>query len=231
MALVTALTVIKGAMLRVGVLDPIETPTAEQSAVCLDALNGLLDGLQTSGLGTVNNQEVVASMVGGAQTLTIGPLQQIDIPRPVEVVGVYCRLMSLDHPADIISKEMWDSIDYKSLGASWPTVCWYDGGIPTGALHFWPIPAQTTEVHVTVNAALQPYAAVTASQLMPQGLQRALTLSLAVEIAPIFGLQPSPLLLRDASNSMRVYKRTRAEVPQLDQPRRMTRLGGFLSGL
>jgi hypothetical protein len=29
-------------------------------------------------------------------------------------------------------------------------------------------------------------------------------------------MQPTPQLLRDASNAMRVYKRTRAEVPQLD---------------
>lgn len=231
MALVTALDIIKGAMLRVGVLDPIEQPTAEQTAVCLDALNALLDGLQTEPLTSTNNAELVATMVGGSQTLTIGPGQQVDIPRPVDIAGVYCRLGGIDYAAELVSKAEYDAITVKAIGTSWPLVCWYDGNLPTGALHFWPAPSATVEVHVTINAQLQDYKLATDAQLMPQGARRALTLALAVEICPIFGAPPSPQLERDSSSAMRSLKRARADIPETTPAPRLTRLGGFLSGL
>jgi hypothetical protein len=214
MALTSALEVIKGALLRVGVLDPIEAPTAEQTAVCLDALNGLIDTMQTSALSGIGPVEYVASVTGGA--VTIGPTGQIDVPRPLLIAGAYCRIAGTDYPVEVIGKQEWDSIDLKALGSTWPDVCWYDDAMPTGTVRFWPIPAGTVEMHLTVTESLQPFATALTSQHLGQGLKRALALALALEVSPIFGMQPTPQLLRDAANAMRVYKRTRAEVQQLD---------------
>ena len=213
MALTPALEVIKGAMLRVGVLDPIEAPTAEQVAVCLDALNGLIDAMQASPLSGIGQVEYVASGTAGA--VTIGPAGQIDVPRPLLIAVAYCRIAGTDYPVEIISKAEWDAIDIKTLGSTWPEVCWYDDAMPIGTVRFWPVPAGTVEVHLTVTEQLQPFGTVHTSQHLGQGFKRALVLSLALEVCPIFGAQPTPQLLRDASNAMRVYKRTRAEVPQL----------------
>lgn len=214
MALTSALEVIKGALLRVGVLDAIETPTAEQTAVCLDALNGLIDTMQTSPLSGIGPVEYVASVTAGA--VTIGPSGQIDVPRPLLIAGAYCRIDGTDYPVEIISKAEWDAIDLKALGATWPEVCWYDDAMPIGTVRFWPVPDGTVEVHLTVTEQLQPFGTAHTSQHLGQGLKRALQLALALEVLPIFGVQPTPQLLRDAANAMRVCKRTRAEVPQLD---------------
>lgn len=214
MALTSALEVIKGAMLRVGVLDPIEAPTAEQTAVCLDALNGLIDTMQTSALSGIGQVEYVASVTAGA--VTIGPTGQIDVPRPLLIAGAYCRIAGIDYPVEVISKQEWDAIDIKSLGSTWPEVCWYDDAMPIGTIHLWPVPSAPVRLHVTVADMLMPFDTAHTSQHLGQGLKRALVLSLALEVCPIFGAQPTPQLLRDASNAMRVYKRTRADVPQLD---------------
>lgn len=214
MALTSALEVIKGAMLRVGVLDPIEAPTAEQVAVCLDALNGLIDTMQTSALSGIGQVEYVASVTAGS--VTIGPTGQIDVPRPLLIAGAYCRISGIDYPVEVIIKQEWDSIDIKALGSTWPEVCWYDDAMPIGTVRFWPIPVGAVEVHLTVTDQLLPFGTAHTSQHLGQGLKRALVLSLALEVCPIFGAQPTPQLLRDASNAMRAYKRTRADVPQLD---------------
>lgn len=213
MALTSALEVIKGALLRVGVLDPIEAPTAEQTAVCLDALNGLIDTMQTSTLSGIGPVEYVASVAAG--TVTIGPSGQIDVPRPLSIAGAYCRVAGIDRAIEVISKAEWDAIDIKALGSTWPDVCWYDDAMPIGIVRFWPVPTGIVEMHLTVTESLQSFASALASQHLGQGLKRALILTLALEVSPIFGMQPTPQLLRDASNAMRVYKRTRAEVPQL----------------
>lgn len=213
MALTSALEVIKGAMLRIGVLDPIEVPTAEQTAVCLDALNGLIDTMQTSTLSGIGPVEYVASVTAG--TVTIGPSGQIDVPRPLSIASAYCRVARIDRKIDVISKAEWDAIDIKALGSTWPDVCWYDGTMPIGTIYLWPLPLNTIQLHVTVADMLLPFGTAHTSQHLGQGLKRALVLSLALEVCPIFGTQPSPQILRDASNAMRAYKRTRADVPQI----------------
>lgn len=213
MALTSALEVIKGAMLRVGVLDPIETPTAEQTAVCLDALNVLIDTLQTSALSAHGQVEYIATVSGGSTT--IGPAGHIDVPRPLALQGVHCRIAGIDYPVEIISKAEWDAIDIKALGSTWPEVCWYDDAMPIGTIHLWPVPSNPVRLHVTVADMLLPFGTAHTSQHLGQGLKRALVLSLALEVCPIFGAQPTPQILRDASSAMRVYKRTRADVPQM----------------
>lgn len=228
MALTSALDVIKGAMLRVGVLDPIEAPTAEQTAVSLDALNSIIDGLRTSALSGIGPVEYVASVTAGA--VTIGPSGQIDVPRPLLIAGAYCRVAGIDRPIDVISKQEWDAIDIKSLGSTWPDVCWYDDAMPIGTVKFWPVPSGTVEVHLKVTESLQPFGTAHTSQHLGQGLKRALILALALEVSPIFGMQPTPQLLRDASNAMRSYKRTRADVPQLDISNTASNEAQFMAG-
>lgn len=228
MALTSAIDIIRAAMLRIGALDPIETPTAEQVAVSLDALNSIIDGLQTSSLSGVGPVEYVASVTAGA--VTIGPTGQIDVPRPLLIAGAYCRVAGIDRSIEVIGKDEWDAIDIKALESTWPDACWYDDAMPVGTVRFWPVPAGAVEVHLTVPEQLQQFGTAHTSQHLGQGLKRALILALAIEAAPSFGLQPAPQLLRDASNAMRAYKRTRAEVPQLDIINITSKEAQFIAG-
>lgn len=231
MSSVQAMTLIRGALARIGVLDPFETPGNEQIATCLDALNAILDANQLSPGMASNNSESVVTLAGSAQSLTIGPSLQIDVPRPVRVVSAYARLGNIDQPIRPVDKAEWDGILIKGLGASWPEVCWYDGGLPTGTVYFWPLPSAPVEIHITTLTMLQPFASSTDSQQMPQGMQRALTLMLATDVAPMFGLSVDPRLEQQAVNAVRLLRRAASSVPQLDTgPRMSSRLGRFLAG-
>ena len=220
MAAVTANSIIRSALLRAGVLDPIESPAAEQVAVCLDSLNGLIEQMQQSRPGAIGYAETVAVLPAAATHLTVGPGQTIDIPRPVHVLSAFARVGGKDYPVQTISRQEWERISDKSHSSDRPTVMWWDQGMPAGKLYLWPLSGSGVEMHITTLAHLQPYTAATQAQQLPQGLRRVLELALAVDICPLFGVQPSPLLVRDAAAADRAYRRAHHEVPELihDEP-------------
>ena len=215
MTAVTANSIIRSALLRAGVLDPIESPAAEQVAVCLDALNGLIEQMQQSRPGAIGYTETVAALPAAAAYLTVGPGQTIDIPRPVHVLSAFARVAGQDCPVQIISRQEWEWISDKSRASDRPTVMWWDQGQPAGRLYLWPLSGPGVEMHITTLTHPQPYTASTQAQQLPPGLRRVLELALAVDICPLFGVQPSPLLARDAAAADRAYRRAHHEVPEL----------------
>lgn len=233
MAQVTALSMIYRAMREIGALDVIGTPSAEETAVCLDALNDLIDTWSTQPQAAYNNHELTVSLPSGTASLTIGPGQQINVERPLRIEMAYARYFNIDRViTSIEDKAQWDAILIKDLGTSWPEVLWYDGGLPTGNVYFWPRPSGTVDLHITVLNYVGQYALATDSQELSRGYKRALELALAVEIAPQFNLPlPANLELR-AAQALKLVKRANHNTPELEiGERRSARLGRFLAGL
>lgn len=229
--LVSADTIIRSALRRIGAIDAIETPSAEQVSVALDALNTIIDATKNEPFGASNNSEIVITLPAMTGTLTIGPGQQIDIQRPVRVESAYTRLGNLDQTVDVVEKEDYDALLIKGLGTSWPEMVWYDGGLPTGALHFWPLPASPVELHLTVLSQIQPFASSTEEQEFRPGAKMVYELRLAIDLCDLFMLPvPASMPLRLA-NAERAFKRAFAQTPNLDiGQRKSSRLGRFLAG-
>lgn len=228
----TANQIIKRACLEIGAVDVTETVGGDEAQVCLDALNDLIDSWSTGPQAAYNNQEIVVSMAPSTFGLTIGPGQQIDTIRPLRIESAYARYNNLDRPIDVIEdKTDWDSILIKTLGTSWPEALWYDGGLPTGNVYFWPQPSGTVELHITVLKYVGQFAQLTTDQTLSRGYKRALELNLAVEVADIFKLTASPSLVRRAALAYRAIRRANSVVPELEiGKRRASRLGKFLGG-
>ncbi len=233
MALVSALSMIKRAMREIGAVDVVATPSAEETAVCLDALNDLIDTYATEPQAAYNNQEVVVTIPSGAQSMTIGPGQQIDIVRPLRIEMAYARYYNLDRQIDVIEdKSVWDSILIKGLGTSWPEVLWYDGGLPTGKVYFWPKPSASIELHLTVLNYATGFETAADEQELSRGYKRALELNLAVEISSQFQLPVSADLAARAYGALKAIKRANHNTPQLEiGEQRSSRLGSFLAGI
>lgn len=228
----TANQIITRAMREIGALDVTVSADGDEADACLDTLNSLIDSWVTNPSTAYNNQEVTITLPSGTASRTIGLGQQINVVRPARIESAYARYSNLDRPIEIVEKEQYDSILIKTLGTSWPEVLWYDGGLPTGNVYFWPIPAATIDVHLTVLNYLAEFSALTTDQTLSRGTRRALELNLAVEIAPQFNLPVSPNLERRASGALRALKRMNSVVPELDTtPHRSARLGRFLAGL
>lgn len=200
---------------------------------CFSALNSLIDTWGTDPQAAYNNQEIVVTMPPGTQSLTIGPGKQIDCVRPLRIELAYTRFGNIDRVTDILDdKSDWDQIIIKDLGTSWPEVLWYDGGLPTGNVYFWPKPSGTVELHLTVLNYLAEYTDPNQAQTLSRGYKRALELNLAVETAPLFSLEASISLQRNAANAYRSLRRANSTVPDMDiGERRSSRLGRFLAGI
>lgn len=228
----TANQIIKRACLEIGAIDVTETVGGDEAQVCLDALNGLVESWGTMPQAAYNNQEIVVTMAPSTFGMTIGPGQQIDTSRPLRIESAYARYNNLDRPIEVIEdKAEWDSILIKQLGTSWPEALWYDGGLPTGNVYFWPQPSGTVTLHLTVLNYVSNFDDLTTDKVLSKGYERALALNLAIEIAGMFKLEPTPSLNRRASLAFRAIRRANSVVPEMEiGGRRASRLGKFLAG-
>ena len=227
----SALQIIRPALRKIGAIDATETPDAEQTAVALECLNGLIDSWQVQSATAINSVEKVVTLAANTTSMTIGPGLTVDIERPFRVESCYARIHNIDRPVHVVSKQQYDQVVLKDLGTSWPEMLWYDGGIPTGNLYFWPRANAGVEVHITLLRYVAAFDDANDSQELPQGHKRALTLALAVEVAPEFALEPSNSLQKQAALAYRSITRANYQVPELDgETRVQARLGQFLSG-
>lgn len=214
----TALSYIEAAMGGLGLLRAGETVAAEDAALGLLRLNLLLDAWENEGLfgyATTNN---VFTLPASATSRTIGAAQQINMVRPLRLLsGSFSRLSGIDYPLEPVTEGEYNAISLKSsYQLIAPAVCFYDGGVPTGIVYFWPAPASAVEVHLITPTAKTTAANTTTDLVHPPGYQRAIARQLALEIASDFGVEPSVSLRRDAANSKRAINRTNSRVPQLD---------------
>lgn len=211
----TALTLITNAMQEIGAIGAGETPTGDDTALCLDALNQLLDSWRLDNLLIFTSSKVTASLPANTSSLTIGTGLQLNTARPVRIeVGSYITASGLDLALDQVNEKDYNDIVLKGINGPWPAVFWYDTGFPTANVFFWPRGACTVNLIVQTPLSTLPLSTTTFS--MPPGYQRALSLTLAEEIAPKFERKVSELTMTKAANARRNVKRMNFIVPQLE---------------
>lgn len=229
----TALDIIRPALRRINAIGATEQPSARQISVALEALNGLIDTASVMPQAAVNDTELVFTLPAGAQSMTIGVGMDINTPRPFRIDSAYSRVQGLDQPMDVATKQVYDSVDQKTIGSTWPQLLYYDQGLPTGKVYFWPVADSNLEVHITVLSPLAAYADATTAQVLPGGFQRWLTLATAVEVAPAFQLPVSNLLMQQMQLAYDALTAQNLTVPELDlggSPTITTRKGSFIAG-
>jgi hypothetical protein len=107
----------------------------------------------------------------------------------------------------IINQQQYDGIAVKTVTSSYPQVMWINTNYPNVDLHVYPVPTRALEWHfISVEELNQP--ATLSTQLhFPPGYLRAFRYNLACEMAPEFGVEPSPTVSRIAMASKRNLKR------------------------
>jgi hypothetical protein len=220
----TALDLIKAAMSKNNVLAAGETPSAEDASVMLDRLNSLMTSLESDGMFNYTTTRTTVSLPASTTSLTIGPAQQIAMVRPVKILkGSFTRVSGVDYPLTPVTEQEYNDISLKSsIGSVAPTVCFYDGGTPTGTVYFWPVASSTVSVHLLSPAPGGEAVDTTTTYDFPPGYRRMIENCLAVDSAPDFNVQPSPLVVQLAANAKRLLRRTNRKIPQLD----LDRIGG-----
>jgi hypothetical protein len=201
---------INGALRLLGILAEGETPSAATSQDALSALNQMIDSWNTERLMIYNTIDQVFTWPPNQITRTLGPTGDFVGARPVLLDdSTYFKdpTNGISFGIKFINQQQYDGIAVKTVTSTYPQVMWINMEHPNISMAIYPKPTKALEWHfISVEELAQP-ATLATEIYFPPGYLRAFKYNLACEIAPEFGVEPSPTVSRIAMASKRNLKR------------------------
>jgi hypothetical protein len=201
---------INGALRLIGQLAEGETPSSETSADALMAMNQMLDSWSSERLSVFSTQDQVFTWPTATASRTLGPTGDFVGNRPVLVDdSTYFRDTSnnISFGIKLINQQQYNGIAVKTVTSTYPQVLWVNMTYPDIEMYIYPVPTRLLEWHfISVEELTRP-ATLATDLTFPPGYLRAFVYNLAMEIAPEFGVEPSPQVQRIAMTSKRNLKR------------------------
>ena len=206
----TAGETINGALRLLGVLAEGETPSAETSQDALRAMDQMVDSWNTERLSVFATQDQVFTWPAGILNRTLGPSGDFVGNRPILLNdATYFRDPStgVSYGIKMINQQQYDGIAVKTVSSTFPQVIFTNMTYPDIDMFIYPRPTRALEWHfISVEELTQP-ATLDTVLTFPPGYLRAFRYNLACELAPEFGVEPSPQVQRIAMTSKRNLKR------------------------
>ena len=210
MAIYTAGDQINRALRLLGVLAEGETPSAAVSQDALVALQQMLDSWNTERLSVFSTQDQTFLWPTSTISRTLGPTGDFVGNRPILIDdATYFRDPSnnVSYGIKIINQQQYNGIAVKTVTSTYPQVLWINMTYPNIEMYIYPVPTRLLEWHfISVEELTQP-ATLATEFALPPGYLRAFVYNLAMEMAPEFGVEPSPQVQRIAMTSKRNIKR------------------------
>lgn len=206
----TAGDIINGSLRLLGVLAEGETPSAETSQDALRAMDQMVDSWNTERLSVYATQDQVFTWPAGILSRTLGPSGDFVGNRPILLNdATYFRDPStgVSYGIKMINQQQYDGIAVKTVSSTFPQVIFTNMTYPDIDMFIYPRPTRALEWHfISVEELTQP-ATLDTVLTFPPGYLRAFRYNLACELAPEFGVEPSPQVQRIAMTSKRNLKR------------------------
>lgn len=201
---------INGALRLLGILAEGETPSAATSQDALTALNQMIDSWNTERLSVFSTQDQVFSWPPNVLSRTLGPTGDFVGNRPVLFDdSSYFKDPSsgISYGIKFINQQQYNGIAVKTVTSTYPQVIWVNMTYPDVEMYVYPKPTKVLEWHFVSVEELTKPATLATTLHFPPGYLRAFKYNLACEIAPEFGVEPSPTVSRIAMTSKRDLKR------------------------
>ena len=204
--LITGVTVPANLVVGATISDPAPGAGAIPAGTTATAVDPIGGVVTLSANSTQNTGDTITYTVPG----------DFAIPRPLRITNAFTRITSigstgLDYPINIVHRDKYTQIGIKGISGPWPTLLYYDPTYPYGTLYFYPNPSQAGELHLWTDSIFSSFTTINQSVNLPQGYALAIKKSLALQLAPEYGKSPSPLLIRQADEAVRVIKQLNAE--------------------
>jgi len=210
---VTARDTIQGALKLIGINDPIETMSPEDSADGLILLNDMVDMWSIEELNLYATENVSATFSGA--TATVGPAGTFNTARPIGINHAFYRKSGLDYSLQLATDAQYDAITDKTAAGDFPSVLWYANDVPLGVVTLWPVPGSIT-LFLNVDTQVTQFATLDTVYEFPPGYRMALKYCLTEHLAPIFQRPLPDLVAKNLAAARRVLKRSNVVVPTLD---------------
>jgi hypothetical protein len=248
----TAQDLIKLSLKAIGVLGQGQTVRPEQLNDALTILNMMI-GQWNRKRWLIPHLVEAKLLATGALSYSVGPGADFNIPRPDRLEDAFVRLNSqgastgggdfnadfnadfstsqlvvqpnipVDYPLIILSaREDYDRISLKSMGA-FPYYVFYDSDYPIGKVYFWPVPSSAYEMHIIVKGTLQSFPQQQTVINLPPEYMEAIYYNLAGRLAPIYGVDPKPVIVALAAAGLNTIRQANVQIPELRLPGVLTR--------
>jgi hypothetical protein len=219
---VTGRTIVTGALKLLAVVGAGETPSSEDINDGLVRLNEMIDSWGTERLLVPSLTRNVYSL-NTASSYTIGAGGDFNQawPHHLDHVGVIVNTSGFDmeFPLSALTDAQYARLPWKAQTNAWPTSFYYDHayGSGLGTITLWPVPdgTQTVSLVIYSQAVLSQYPSIATAYAYPAGYAKALRYNLALELAPEYERQPSPLVMREAAMSKALIKRANVRITDL----------------
>lgn len=203
----TAQTLIDRSMRLLGMLEPGVSATTAETADVLIALNAMLDSWRNEKLLCYAVQDQTISLSSGNATRTIGATGNLVTTRPVRIDTAYIIYSSTSIPVNILNDEEWASLPDKTATSTYPSDIYYRPEYPDGKIYLYPIPDDSSDLHVLTWTPVTAFATAATSVALPPGWEDALASNLALYVAPEFEKEPSNTVVGMARNAKAYIKR------------------------
>jgi hypothetical protein len=206
---------INRALRLLGVLAEGETTSASVSQDSLMAMNQMIDSWNTERLSVFSTIDQIVEWPVGSINATLGPSGSLvrlngTAVRPILVDdATYFRdpQTNVSYGIKLINQQQYNGIAVKTVTSTYPQVMFVNMTYPNIDIYIYPKPTRLLEFHfISVQELAEP-ATLSTTLAFPPGYLRAFTYNLAMEIAPEFGVEPSPQVQRIAMTSKRNLKR------------------------
>jgi len=191
------------------------TPTANEAADGLRALNLLLVSLASSPQGLYQTARESFTLTSGTASYTIGPSGAFNTTQPVRIVSAFVRNGDIDYPLSThkLTAEEYASIAQKSMGGM-PEHYFFERGATTGTIILYPTPDSAYALHIYSHKPLAQYTSLSDTITLPPEYEPMLKFQLAVDLAAEFGIQIPPQVAVRADNLLAELKRMNTNVPR-----------------
>lgn len=216
----TAADLIRRSLKLLGVLAAGESLRAEDQADGLTELNALLGTWANDGLNTFGKRVSSHVLTPSTSPHSIGSGGTINTTRPVRIDGAGITQVgqSAETPLRILTESEFQAIPDKTQTAAVPSALWFNGLYPLAHLWLWPVPTTAATLVLYSWTRITEFAAASDAVSLPDGYENALAHALALQLAPMFGVEPSGLLVQNAAESLTAIKRTnnKTELAEID---------------
>lgn len=210
----TVTDLVNRAMQDLGLLQEGEVPTADQAQLGMDAGNDWIDSLAPDFL-TIYAITRTLWTITSATSYTVGTGATISVARPVNadaIDNIAYLNNNFTTPQETnlgpcLTEDAYAAIPNKSLSSPLPTYFYYSPTWPTGTLIPWPIPSSSLLQGVMyTRTAITEFTSLTQTVSVPPGYRRYFRTRFALELAPAYAAEPSPVLVKNAREAEMAIK-------------------------
>ena len=206
---------INGSLRLLNVLAEGEVANASQAQDALAGLNSMLDSWSTESLTVLGSVIQTVTLTKAQQVYTMGPGGDINISRPTSIDDVSVlypnAAQSVFLPMDEMTQAQYLAIPVIGYQTPIPQGFYFNAGFPFNQLYIYPMPQAGTQLRFAAMGTITEFGSVNDTGTLAPGYERAMRYSLAVEIAPEYGVTPSEAVVATAVLAKQNIQRLNAQ--------------------